>query len=194
MSVDHRASGHFGKKGVNMMYRNLGKWEMHDYEAAVKWLKAQPFIDSTRIGITGGSYGGYVTALAMTRGADYFTHGIAEYGVMDWLLYDNVYTERYMDTPTENPEGYKESSVLSYVKDYKGKMLITHGTMDDNVHMQNSIQLIYELEKQNKDFEMMLYPNQRHGIGFPLSQHATRERVEFWFKYFLGKDLDVDKD
>jgi dipeptidyl-peptidase-4 len=194
ISVDHRGAGHFGKKGVALMHRNLGKWEMHDYIAAVKWLKTKSFIDSTRIGITGGSYGGYVTALALTKGADYFTHGIAEFGVMDWKLYDNVYTERYMDKPSENPEGYKNGSVLSYVDKYKGKMLITHGTIDDNVHMQNSIQLIFELQKLNKEFEMLLYPNQRHGIGFPLSQHATKERVKFWFKHLLGRELDVNKD
>ena len=191
ISVDHRGSGHFGKKGVALMHRNLGKWEMNDYAAAVKWLKTKSFIDSTRIGITGGSYGGYVTALALTEDADYFTHGIAEYGVMDWKLYDNVYTERYMDTPAENPEGYKAGSVLSYVNRFKGKLLITHGTMDDNVHMQNSIQFITELEKQNKDFEMMLYPNFRHGVGMP---HATRERVKFWFRYLLGRELDTNKD
>ena len=104
---------------------------------------------------------------------------------------DNVYTERYMDTPAENPDGYKAGSVLSYVDKYKGKLLITHGTIDDNVHMQNSIQFITELQKLNKDFEMMLYPNFRHGVGMP---HATRERVKFWFKYFLGRDLDTSKD
>lgn len=191
ISVDHRGSGHFGKKGVALMYRNLGKWEMNDYIAAVKWLKTKPFIDSTRIGITGGSYGGYVTALALTKGADYFTHGIAEYGVMDWKLYDNVYTERYMDTPAENPDGYKNGSVLSYIDKYKGKMLITHGTMDDNVHMQNSVQLIYELEKANKDFDLMIYPYFRHGV---YGQHVTRERVQFWFKNLLGRELDVNKD
>lgn len=194
LAVDHRGSGHFGKRGENLMHRNLGKWEMNDYIAAVKWLRKQSFIDSTKIGITGGSYGGYVTALALTKGADYFTHGIAEFGVMDWQLYDDVYTERYMDTPKENPEGYKEGSVLNYVNNYKGKMLITHGTIDDNVHMQNSIQLIFELEKLNKDFEMMFYPNQRHGIGMPLYIHAGKERVKFWFKNFLGKELDVNKD
>ncbi len=190
-SVDHRGTGHFGKKGVALMHRNLGKWEMNDYAAAVRWLKSKSFIDSTKIGITGGSYGGYVTALAMTKDADYFNYGIAEYGVMDWKLYDNVYTERYMDTPAENPDGYKAGSVLTYIDKYKGKMLITHGTMDDNVHMQNTIQLITEMQKQNKDFELMLYPNFRHGVGMP---HATRERVKFWFKYLLGRELDTNKD
>lgn len=191
IAVDHRGSGHFGKKGQAYMHRNLGKWEMFDYSAAVKWLKTKSFIDSTRIGITGGSYGGYVTALALTKGADYFTHGIAEYGVMDWKLYDNVYTERYMDTPAENPEGYKAGSVLSYIDKYKGKMLITHGTIDDNVHLQNSVQLVTELQKQNKEFEMMFYPNFRHGVGMP---HVTRLRNQFWFKHLLGRELDVNKD
>jgi dipeptidyl-peptidase-4 len=191
ISVDHRGSGHFGKKGVALMHRNLGKWEMHDYAAAVKWLKTKSFIDSTRIGITGGSYGGYVTALALTQDADFFTHGIAEYGVMDWQLYDNVYTERYMDTPKENPDGYKAGSVLTYINNYKGKLLITHGTMDDNVHVQNSIQLITELQKQNKNFDLMLYPNFRHGVGMP---HATRERVKFWFRNLLGRELNTEKD
>ncbi len=191
ISVDHRGSGHFGKKGQALMHRNLGKWELFDYSAAVKWLKTKSFIDSTRIGITGGSYGGYVAALAVTKGADFFTHSIAEYGVMDWMLYDNVYTERYMDTPTENPEGYKAGSVLNYVDKFKGKMLITHGTIDDNVHLQNSVQLVTELQKQNKDFEMMFYPNFRHGVGMP---HVTRLRNQFWFKHLLGRELDVNKD
>jgi len=191
ISVDHRGSGHFGKKGQAYMHRNLGKWEMNDYTAAVKWLKTKSFIDSTRIGIIGGSYGGYVTALALTKEANHFTHGIAEYGVMDWKLYDNVYTERYMDTPAENPDGYKAGSVFTYVDKYKGKLLITHGTIDDNVHLQNSIQLVGELQKQNKEFEMMFYPNFRHGIGLP---HVTKLKNQFWFKHLLGRELDVNKD
>lgn len=194
MSVDHRGSGHFGKKGTDLMHRNLGKWEMHDYIAAVKWLKQKSFVDTTKIAIYGGSYGGYVTALALTYGANYFNYGIAEFGVMDWLLYDNVYTERYMDLPKENVEGYKNSSILNYVKNYKGKMLITHGTMDDNVHMQNSIQLIYELQKLNKDFELMIYPNARHGITMPLRTHSLKLKIQFWFKYLLGKEFNIETD
>ncbi|KAF0151361.1 MAG: Dipeptidyl-peptidase 4 [Ignavibacteria bacterium] len=191
VSVDHRGSGHFGKKGQAYMHRCLGKWEINDYSAAVKWLKTKSFIDSTRIGIIGGSYGGYVVALALTKAADLFTHGIAEYGVMDWKLYDNVYTERYMDTPAENPEGYKAGSVFNYIDNYKGNLLITHGTTDDNVHLQNSIQLVTELQKRNKDFEMMFYPNFRHGIGLP---HVTKVKNQFWFKHLLGRELDVTKD
>ncbi len=187
--VDHRGSEHFGKKGTALMHRNLGKWELNDYIEAVKWLKTKPFVDSTKIGITGGSYGGYVTCMALTYGADYFTHGIAEYSGTDWLLYDNVYTERFMDTPEENPEGYKFGSAMTHADKYKGKLRITHGTLDDNVHMQNTIQLVDKLTTLNKDFELMLYPNERHGVRFPKWIHAQREYVNFWYKNFLGKDF-----
>jgi dipeptidyl-peptidase-4 len=187
--VDHRGSEHFGKKGLAIMHRNLGKWEMNDYIEAVKYLRTLPFVDSTKIGITGGSYGGYVTCMALTYGADYFTHGIAEYSVTDWHLYDNVYTERYMDKPEENPEGYKFGSALTHADKYKGQLLITHGTLDDNVHMQNTIQLVDKFTSLDKDFELMLYPNERHGVGFPKWKHARREFVQFWFKHFLEKDF-----
>ena len=187
--VDHRGSAYFGKKGKSYLYRNLGKWEINDYSQAVKWLKTKSFIDSTRIGITGGSYGGYVTCMALTLGADCFTHGIAEYSVTDWRLYDNVYTERYMDTPDENPDGYNYGSAMTHADKYKGLLRITHGTMDDNCHMQNTIQLVDKLTTLDKHFELMLYPNERHGVGFPKWMHAQREYVEFWFKNFLGKDF-----
>lgn len=177
--VDHRGSGYLGRKGQDEMHRNLGKWEVHDYIAAVKWLRQQSFVDSTRIGITGGSYGGYATLMAMTAGADYFTLGVAEYSVTDWHLYDNVYTERFMDTPEENPDGYTAGSVLTYADKLKGKLLITHGTMDDNVHMQNILQLIDKWEDMDKDFSLMVYPNQRHGIGGPKRKHVTRLGYEF---------------
>ncbi|MGQ9561796.1 MAG: S9 family peptidase [Candidatus Oleimicrobiaceae bacterium] len=193
ISVDHRGSGHFGKKGVDLMHRNLGKWEMNDLIAAVKWLRKKPFVDSTRVGITGGSYGGYTTCMALTYGADYFTHGVAEFSVTDWRLYDTVYTERYMDTPTENPEGYRFGSVLTHADKYKGRLLITHGTMDDNVHMQNTIQFIDRLEELNKDFQLLLYPNARHGIGGRKGSHARRQGVAFWLAHFLGQQLDPDK-
>ena len=187
--VDHRGSMHFGKKGLAMMHRNLGKWEMNDYIEAVKYLRTLPFVDSSKIGITGGSYGGYVTCMALTYGADYFTHGIADFSVTDWHLYDNVYTERYMDKPEENPEGYKFGSALTHADKYKGYLLITHGTLDDNVHMQNTIQLVDKFTNLDKDFELMLYPNERHGIGFPKWKHERREYVQFWFKNFLDRDF-----
>jgi dipeptidyl-peptidase 4 len=186
-AVDHRGSGHFGKKGLDYLYRYLGKWEIIDYADAVKWLRERPFVDASRIGITGSSYGGYMTCLALTKGADYWTHGFAGSSVTDWRLYDNIYTERFMDTPQDNPDGYKEGSVLTFVKNYKGKLYMTHGDMDDNVHFQNSIYLISKLEDEGKSFQFMLYPNGRHGWGGAKAIHSRNESINFWLTNFFGK-------
>jgi len=187
IAVDHRGSGKFGKKGMDYLHRNLGKWEVSDYADAVKWLREKPFADPARMGITGSSYGGYMTCMALTKGAAYWTHGIAGSSVTDWRLYDNVYTERYMDQPKDNPEGYKAGSALTYVGDFKGKLLITHGDMDDNVHFQNSIYLISKLQDSGKSFEFMLYPNGRHGWGGAKRKHSMDEANNFWLKHFFGK-------
>jgi dipeptidyl-peptidase 4 len=186
-AVDHRGSGQFGKKGLDYIHRTLGKWEILDYSDAVKWLREKPFVDETKIGITGSSYGGYMTCLALTKGAEFWTHGFAGSSVTDWRLYDNVYTERYMDTPQDNPEGYKDGSALTFVNNYKGKLYMTHGDMDDNVHFQNSIYLISKLEDAGKKFEFMLYPNGRHGWGGAKATHSRNEANNFWMKNFFGK-------
>lgn len=193
ISIDHRGSGKCGKKGMNYLHRNLGKWEMEDYIAWVKKLYEQPFVDREKIAITGGSYGGYITAFALTFGSDYFNYGIANYGVMDWALYDSHYTERYMDRPVDNPEGYKFNSVMTHADKYKGgeksMLRIVHGTMDDNVHMQNSIQLVDKLQDLNKEFEFMLYPGQRHGWGGKKGVHQRNEDYKFYYKYLLGREM-----
>jgi dipeptidyl-peptidase-4 len=186
-TVDHRASGQFGAKGLDYLYRSLGKWEILDYEDAVNWLRRKSFVDSTRMGITGSSYGGYMTCLALTKGAGFWTHGFAGSSVTDWRLYDDVYTERYMDTPADNPDGYKDASVLTFIQNYKGKLYLTHGDMDDNVHMQNSIYLISRMEDQGKIFEFMLYPEGRHGWGGAKAIHARNEAYNFWLRNFFGK-------
>jgi len=184
ISVDHRASGHFGKKGVALMHRTLGTWEMADLMAAAAWLRTKPFVAKDRIGIAGGSYGGYTTMMALFYGAGAFNYGIAGSSVTDWQLYDSVYTERYMDTPTENPQGYKAGAVLTYGDRYRGGLRITHGTIDDNVHMQNSLQVIDWLTTANKRFEMMLYPDSRHGIA--QRAHAAKDAHDFWMRNLLG--------
>ncbi len=189
VSLDHRASGHFGKEGVAYMHRNLGYWEMKDYITLVKSLIAKGIADPTKICITGFSYGGYMSCYALTYGADVFTHGMAGGSVTDWSLYDSAYTERFMDTPAENPEGYKSSSVMTHTDKYKGMLQIVHGTMDDNVHMQNSIQLISKLEDQKKDFEFMLYPGGRHGWGGNKGQHFDNLKTKFIYKYLLEKPV-----
>jgi dipeptidyl-peptidase-4 len=189
MSMDHRGSDHFGKESIALMHRHLGKWEMNDYIEVVKWLRTQPFIDSTKICITGSSYGGYVTCMALTYGAEYFTHGVASLSVTDWRLYDSHYTEMFMDTPAENPEGYEEGSVMTYASKYKGMLMIMHGTMDDNVHMQNTMQLVAALEDQNKHFELMIYPGGRHGWGGRKAAHSRNEAYRFYYQYLLGREF-----
>jgi len=191
VAIDHRASGHFGKVGQNYIYKDLGNWEIKDYSDVVKWLDAKSFVDKNKICITGFSYGGYTTCMALTRGAQYFTHGIAGGSVTDWHLYDTHYTERFMGLPSENVEGYKNSAVAPYINNYKGNLYIVHGTMDDNVHMQNSIQLITALEDAKKNFEMMFYPGGRHGWANLKERwaHFSNEKAKYYYKYLLEKPV-----
>ena len=189
ISVDHRASGHFGKAGTGLMHRQLGKWEMTDLSTAAAWLRAKPFVQGDRIGITGSSYGGYTTAMALTHAAGQFNFGIAGSSVTDWKLYDSVYTERYMDQPAENPEGYKAGAVLTWADRYKGGLRLTHGTIDDNVHMQQTVQLCDWLTTHDKRFELMIYPDSRHGIQASQRAHQARESHDFWVRNLLGGRL-----
>jgi len=193
ITIDHRGAGHYGKEGVALMHRNLGKWEMNDYIEWVRWLRIKPYVDSKRIGITGSSYGGYVTAMALTFGSEYFTFGIAGSSPTDWKLYDTHYTERLMDTPAENPEGYKNGSVLTYADKYRSGLRIVHGTLDDNVHMQNSIQLVDKLEDLGKNFELMVYPNGRHSWGGAKRVHSQVEAARFWYKNLLEKPFPEEQ-
>lgn len=195
VAFDNRSSGHFGKIGLNDIYRQMGKYEIEDYMACGRWLRSQSYVDTNKVAITGGSFGGYITAMALTYGADVFTHGIANASVTDWGLYDTHYTERFMDTPQDNPEGYKITSVMNYADKYKGVLRIVHGTTDDNVHMQNSIQLIAKLQELNKDFEFMLYPNERHGIGANDARKALHNRTaayQFYYNHLLNKELPAE--
>ena len=189
VNMDHRASGHFGKEGVNYMYHNLGYWEMKDYSTMVKWLITNGNADPTKICITGFSYGGYMSCYALTYASDVFTHGMAGGSVTDWSFYDTHYTERYMGTPANNPEGYKTSSVLNYTDKYKGMLQIVHGVIDDNVHMQNSLRLIDKLEDAKKDFEFMIYPGGRHGWGGNKGTHFQNLKTKFIYKYLLEKPV-----
>mgnify|MGYP001435259439 CR=1 FL=1 len=192
VSFDNRSSGHFGKEGMNYIYRQLGKYEIEDYMQCGRWLRKQAFVDSNRFAITGGSFGGYMTCMALTYGADVFTHGIANSSVTDWQFYDSHYTERYMDTPQDNPEGYKKTAVMTYADKLKGILRIIHGTSDDNVHMQNTLELINKLEDLKKNFELMIYPGQRHGIGGLKGVHNRTEAYTFYYKYLLQKEIPAD--
>jgi dipeptidyl-peptidase-4 len=165
VSVDNRGTGARGQEFKKMTYLNLGKYETFDQIAAAKYLVTQPYVDPARIGIWGWSYGGFMSTLCITKGADIFKMAIAVAPVTNWRYYDNIYTERFMRTPKENATGYDDSSPIKYVDNLKGKFLIIHGTSDDNVHVQNTMDLVNALNKANKQYSMFLYPNKNHNIN-----------------------------
>ena len=193
VAFDHRASGHFGKEGVNYMYRNLGYWEMTDYMTMAKWFIENGHADPKKIAITGFSYGGYMSCYALTFGSSVFTHAMAGGSVTAWELYDSHYTERFMDTPKENPEGYKSGSVMTHIKNFKGVLQLVHGTSDDNVHMQNSIQLLSALQDNGKEVEFMLYPGGRHGWGGAKGKHFADLKTKFIYTHLLEKPVPASK-
>jgi dipeptidyl-peptidase-4 len=172
---DPRSASGQGACSTWTAYRQLGVQEMKDIETAIGWLNKHSYVDPARIGMSGASYGGFMTAYALTH-SKLFAAGIAAAPVTDWHNYDSIYTERYMNTPQENPEGYKVTSVVAAASKLHGKLLLVHGMMDDNVHAQNSMQLIDALQKANKDFEVMVYPHNRHGFGGP---HYERLTIDF---------------
>jgi dipeptidyl-peptidase-4 len=163
-ACDNRTASGKGVKSTWPGYRNLGELELRDLEDGLDWLKSQPYVDGSRIGLWGWSYGGYMTAYAMTHSKS-FKVGISGAPVTDWSLYDSVYTERYMAMPQNNREGYDASSVLKAAGDLHGKLLLIHGSIDDNVHIQNTLKFAYELQKAGKQFDLMVYPKSRHGVS-----------------------------
>ncbi len=169
-------------KGVNSawpLYKNFGELELRDLEDGFAWLKSQPYVDGSRIGLWGWSYGGYMTSYALTH-SQTFKVGIAGGTVSDWRNYDTIYTERYMGTPQNNPDGYWKSSPIHFAKDLHGKLLLIHGATDDNVHMANAVQFLYELQKAGKQVQFMIYPKSRHGVTDPvLIKHWYQMMTDF---------------
>jgi dipeptidyl-peptidase-4 len=165
VSVDNRGTGARGKNFMQQTHNRLGLREVGDFIETAKYLSKLSYVDSTRIGIWGWSGGGYMTCLAMTYGAGHFKIGIAVAPVTDWKFYDTIYTERYMDTPQRNPEGYRLTSAITHAEKMTGNLLIIHGTTDDNVHWQNTIALVDVLIKNNKQVRTMFYPGRAHGIS-----------------------------
>jgi dipeptidyl-peptidase-4 len=177
---DYRGVSGRGKAFQNLHYMKLGQVELEDHVAFVKALGQRPYVDTTRVGITGHSYGGYFTCLALLKEPDVFQVGVAGAPVTDWRNYDSIYTERYMRRPQDNAEGYDKGSCLTYAKNLKGKLFIHHGTVDDNVHPTNTLQLVQALLKENKTFDLMMYPEQQHGIGFA---RYPASRVEYFIEH-----------
>jgi dipeptidyl-peptidase-4 len=162
--IDNRGSDGRGEAFRKSTYLQLGKLETHDQIASALYLGGKPWIDENRIGVWGWSYGGYMALLCMTKGADVFKTGIAVASVTNWRFYDSIYTERFMRTPGENPAGYDDNSPISHAALLKGKLLMIHGTGDDNVHFQNSLAMADKLIKANKQFDVFYYPDKNHNI------------------------------
>ena len=176
---DNRTASGKGAVSTWPMYKNAGALELQDIEDGVTWLKSQPYVDGSRIMISGWSYGGTMVAYALTHSKS-FVAGISGAPVTDWRDYDTIYTERIMLMPQNNPEGYKKASPRFNAKDLHGRLLLIHGTIDENVHIQNTIQFAYELQKEGKLFELMLYPKSRHGVSQPaLNLHLQRTTLDF---------------
>ena len=222
ITIDPRDAGHNGREGLDMVYRQLTVYEIQDFCAWADWLKSLPYVDDGKIGVEGFSFGGTMTAMLVMRHSDKFHYGIAGGGVYDWALYDSHYTERYMDTPQNNPEGYAVSKVLNYVDEYPVDygddvarasgaypyapapraaqhhllqqtdpvmLKITHGTGDDNVHHQNTLQLLDVLHRHGKKFDFMIYPDGMHGYRGYQGNHFKNANREFWRRYLLESKM-----
>ncbi len=164
VSVDNRGTGARGEEFKKMTYKELGKYETIDQINAAKWLANQSYVDGSRIGIFGWSYGGYMSSLCLFKGNDVFKAAIAVAPVTNWKWYDSIYTERYMRTPNENKNGYENNSPVNFADQLKGNYLLVHGLGDDNVHFQNTAEMANALIKANKQFDTYFYPNRNHGI------------------------------
>lgn len=178
--VDPRGTGHRGRDFRHITYGQLGKYETEDQIAAAKWLGGQPYVDRTRIGIQGWSYGGYMSSLCITKGAGVFKAAIAVAPVTNWRYYDSIYTERYMGLPKDNAKGYDDNSPINHVEKMRGNYLLIHGTADDNVHYQNSAEMILSLVKANKPFEQFAYPDKNHGIYGGTTRWHLYEQMTNW--------------
>ncbi|MBQ2112291.1 MAG: DPP IV N-terminal domain-containing protein [Bacteroidales bacterium] len=219
ITVDPRAAGHNGRAGLDMIYRQLTVWEVKDFCEWAEVLQRLPYVDGDKIGVEGFSFGGTMTSMLLMQAPDKFHYGIAGGGVYDWALYDSHYTERYMDTPQNNPEGYEVSKVLNYVEGYPTEyatetvqeteaytgasaeraaqfrccaiepvmLKLTHGTGDDNVHHQNTLQLLDVLHKAGKKFDFMIYPDGMHGYRGYQGNHFQNANNEFWLKYLKSE-------
>jgi dipeptidyl-peptidase-4 len=185
--LDNRSASGKGAESQWPVYGRLGELELQDLEDGVAWLKTQPYVDSTRMVLSGWSYGGFMTAYALTHSTSW-SAGIVGAPVTDWRDYDTVYTERLMKLPKNNADGYRRTAPRFAADRLQGRLLLLHGTMDDNVHMQNSVQFAYELQRAGKPFEMMVYPKSRHGIADGrLNSHLRQLMFDFVMRAIGGE-------
>jgi dipeptidyl-peptidase-4 len=181
-SLDNRGSWGRGHAWETPIFENMGHHELEDQLAGVDYLKSLPYVDSSRIGIFGWSYGGYMTLYSLTHAPGVFKCGIAGAPVTDWKFYDSIYTERYMRTPQENPQGYKTSSPLEAASQLRAKLFLIHGTSDDNVHMQNSMQFDEALITAGIPFDLYIQPGEKHGFSSKVSRAYLEKRLALFIK------------
>jgi len=192
--VDGRGTGYKGAKFKKMTYKELGKYETEDQIESAKELGKLAYIDQNNIGIWGWSYGGYMSSLAITKGADTFKMAIAVAPVTSWRFYDTVYTERYMQTPQENPFGYDDNSPINFANLLKGKYLLIHGSGDDNVHFENTMRMVESLVGAGKQFDMFVYPDKNHGIyGHYNGKGNVRLNLYKKMTTFIHQNLDKNR-
>ena len=194
VSINNRGSGAQGEVFKKMTYLQLGKYETEDMITLAKYMAKQPYVDADRIGIYGWSYGGFMAANGITKGADVISTAVSVAPVTNWRYYDNVYTERFMRTPQENPDGYDLNSPVHNTALIKGNYLLCHGSGDDNVHYQNAMELIKAMISNGKQFDLMIYPNKNHGIygGYEYGDGECRMHLfnkidNFLFEHLLGE-------
>lgn len=175
--VDGRGTGARGSEFEKQIYGKMGELETKDQIEGAKYLGSLPYVDKDRIGIWGWSFGGYMSALCITAGADYFKTAVSVAPVTNFRYYDNIYTERYLGLPKDNPSGYDDNSPITYADKLKGNLLLVHGSTDDNVHYQNTMEFANALIKANKQFEMQVYPNRNHNIGGGNTRYHLFKRI-----------------
>ena len=186
ISVDNRGTGARSELFKKMTYLELGKYETLDYIETAKYLDRLPYVDSSKLAIFGWSYGGFMASNVITQGADYYSTAIAVAPVTNWRYYDNIYTERFMRKPQDNAQGYDDNSPINHVDKLKGHYLLIHGSADDNVHFQNSMDMITALVKANKQFDLFVYPNKNHSIyGGNTRYHLYKKMTDFLYLHLL---------
>ena len=191
VSINNRGGGARGQEFKKMTYQQLGKYETEDMITLAKYMASQPYVNPEKIAIYGWSYGGFMATSGITKGADYISTAVAVAPVTNWRYYDNIYTERFMRTPQENPSGYDDNSPINFVDKLKGNYLLCHGSGDDNVHFQNAMELIKALISEGKQFDLMVYPNKDHSIYGRYEQEGNDVRMHLFEKInnFLFENL-----
>jgi dipeptidyl-peptidase-4 len=195
VGVNNRGTNNYGSAFMKIVYRDLGKWESHDFAETARYLAKLPYVDGHHIAIMGGSYGGYATVFTMEAYPDLFTVGIANSPVTDWRLYDSIYTERYMGLLGENEAGYDSSSAVEHADKLAGHLLLIHSMMDDNVHPQNTMQLLTALTNAGKDVALRIYPPGHHGAAYNLQSYTLIQQVsDEWLRRWLKGEVTTSAE